>query len=77
MLLLDEDFDELGRSPAAGAMWIISAAEHSRIRFDTDMDKRRRRLAYGPHFVPKAVAVVPVKDSEGSIKYKRRRRKVR
>lgn len=80
--LLDEDFDELGSSPAAGAMWIeametaISAAEHSR-RSNSDMDKRRRRLTYGPHFVPKAVAVVPVKDSEGSIKYKRRRRKVR
>ena len=51
----------------------ISAAEHSR---RSDTDKLRRRLTHGPHFfTPKAVAVVPVKDSEGSIKYKRRRRK--
>ena len=76
--LLDQDFDELGSSLAAGAMWIeametsISAAEHSR---RSDTDKLRRRLTYGPHFILKAVAVVPIKDSEGSIKYKRRRRK--
>ena len=73
--LLDEDFDELGSSPAAG-MYVdrsyametaISAAEHSR---RSDTDKLRRRLTHGPHFfTPKAVAVVPVKDSEGSIKY--------
>ena len=78
--LLDEDFDELGSSPAAGAMWIeametaISAAEHS-LRSETAMDKSSRRLTDGPHFFSKAFAIVPVKDSEGSIQYKRRRRK--
>ena len=51
-----------------------SAAEHSSWR--SDIDKLRRKLlTHYPHFTPKAVAVVPVKDSEGSIKYKRRRRK--
>ena len=44
--LLDEDFGELGSSPAVGAMWIeametaISTAEHSR-RSDTDNLRRR------------------------------------
>ena len=81
--LLDEDFEKLGSSPAAGAMWIeamdtaISAAEHSRRKSQRDRSHYRRRTSFNPSFsyAPKAFVIVPVKDSEGSIRYKRRRRR--
>ena len=81
--LLDEDFGLLGNSPAAGAMWIeametaISAAEHSRRKSQRDRSHLRRRTSFNPSFsyAPKVVVIVPIKDSEGSICYKRRRRR--
>ena len=76
---MNENFETLGRSPAAGELWIaamevaISAAEHARRR--DDPSSRRRRLTTGPNYAPKTVEIVPVVDKEGSIRYKRRRRR--
>ena len=75
--LLDEDFTSLGNSPAAGELWIaamevaISAAEHERRR--DDPSPRMRRLTSGPDNAPDTVEIVPIPDTEGSIRYKRRK----
>eukprot|EP00985_Skeletonema_marinoi_P000027 scaffold8_cov142-Skeletonema_marinoi.AAC.20 len=77
--LLNETFESLGSSPAACELWIaamevaISAAEHAR-RQD-DPSSCRRRLTTGPDYAPRTVEIVPIVDTEGSIRYKRRRRR--
>ena len=77
--LLNENFESLGSSPAACELWIaamevaISAAEHAR-RQD-DPSSHRRRVTTGPDYAPRTVEIVPIVDTEGSIRYKRRRRR--
>ena len=77
--LLEENFNSMGSSPAACELWIaamevaVSAAEHARRK--TDPTSRRRRFTCGPDYAPKRVEIVPIRDTEGSIRYKRRRRR--
>ncbi len=51
----------------------ISAAEHERRR--DDPSPRMRRLTSGPDNAPDTVEIVPIPDTEGSIRYKRRKRR--
>ena len=77
--LLEENFNSMGSSPAACELWIaamevaVSAAEHARRK--TDPTSRRRHFTCGPDYAPKIVEIVPIRDTEGSIRYKRRRRR--
>eukprot|EP00984_Skeletonema_dohrnii_P025702 scaffold14870_cov82-Skeletonema_dohrnii-CCMP3373.AAC.1 len=78
--LLNENFESLGSSPAACELWIaamevaISAAEHARRK--DDPSSHRRRVTTGPDYAPRTVdIIVPIADTEGSIRYKRRRRR--
>ena len=78
--LLEENFNSMGSSPAACELWIaamevaVSAAEHARRKTDPTPTSRRRRFTCGPDYSPKIVKIVPIRDTEGSIRYKRRRR---
>ena len=47
----------------------VSAAEHARRR--TDPTSRRRRFTSGPDYAPKIVEMVTIRDTEGTIRYKR------
>jgi hypothetical protein len=51
----------------------ISAAEHDRRRHDPS--PRQRRLTSGQDYAPQTVEIVPIPDNEGSIRYKRRKRR--
>ena len=77
--LLEENFNSMGSSPAACELWMavmevaVSAAEHASRK--NDPTSRRRRFTCGPDYAPKIVEIVPIRDTEGSIRYKRRRRR--
>ena len=71
--LLEEYFNSIGSSPAACELWIaamevaVSAAEHARRK--TDPTSRQSRFTCGPDYAPKIVEIVPIRDTEGSIRY--------
>eukprot|EP00984_Skeletonema_dohrnii_P029843 scaffold20741_cov91-Skeletonema_dohrnii-CCMP3373.AAC.2 len=70
--LLNENIESLDSSPAACELWIadmevaISAAEHAR-RQD-DPSSHRLRLTTGPDYAPRTMEIVPIVDTEGSIR---------
>ena len=78
--LLEQDFEALGSGPAVDRQyWVaevdsaLSAAKHVR---DGSEQALRTRYCTGPRPRMRAHRIVAVVDKEGSIKWKRRRRRL-